>query len=150
MNMKPLPLLLLLLLPAGTVFAQESICTVTFQGGATYQCEIADDFIERAIGLKNHAELPAGTGMIFIYQPPSRTSFWMPPSMKFPLDIVFLDDQKRIVHLVENAAPCTDPRGLDCPGFSPEFAVSFVVEIPAGEIEKHAFEIGQQVSFVVP
>lgn len=139
---------LFLLLTALPAAAQEKTAVVEFPGGQRYRCEVADTYMTRAIGLKNHESLPPCTGMLFVYPKPSYTSFWMPPEMKFPLDLVFLDQERCIVHLAENAQPCEASNYLDCETYSPEIAVSFVIEIPAGDIKKLDLEIGDRVSIV--
>jgi uncharacterized membrane protein (UPF0127 family) len=139
---------LLLHFSASPCYADDNI-EVTFPGGEVYQCELANTTLARAIGLRNHQGLAEKTGMLFVYPKPSMTSFWMPPSMSFSLDIIFLDADKQIVHISENAEPCKDPSGFDCPTFSPDFKVSYVIEIPAGDVKKLSLEIGQRVSFVV-
>lgn len=123
---------------------------VTLPDGATVSCEIADSPTERGIGLSRHAQLPEGTGMLFIYPEPRETSFWMPPEMKFSLDIVFLDAQRRVLHIAANAPPCPDPRGWDCPGYSPEEPVSLVLEIPAGSAQRHGIKTGVTLAMTLP
>lgn len=145
--------LLLLTLPAFQAYAQEMEYLsgeVTFPDGSTFRCQLADDVAKRSTGLKNHLELPPGQGMLFVYPYPSNTSFWMPPEMKFPLDMIFLDNNKRVVHLAEKAQPCKDTSGNDCDSYSPDRRVSFVVEVPAGTIEKTKLKKGNLLKIKFP
>ena len=142
-----------MLLLCGSLFAQEreyQVAKVIFAGGKSIQCQLADTLLKRSIGLKYHNELPPGTGMLFVYPYPSRTSFWMPPEMKFNLDMVFLDRNRRIVHLAANATPCKDVTGTDCESYSPSRKVSYVIEIPAGEVARLGLKKGNLVKIQFP
>jgi uncharacterized membrane protein (UPF0127 family) len=138
----------ILVLINSSLSAQEKEVLVTFPDGETYACFLADSLFERSAGLRYHNSLEKGTGMLFVYPKPSLTSFWMPPDMKFDLDMIFLNQNGEIVHLVHSAKPCKDKNGFDCESHSPPFPVSYVLEIPAGDIKKLGLENGEPLSFV--
>lgn len=73
-------------------------------GSAGFSVEIADDAGERAQGLMHRESLPAGAGMLFVYEHPQPVSFWMENTL-IPLDMVFLDAAGRVVKVHENAVP---------------------------------------------
>lgn len=123
---------------------------VRYPDGSEVRCELADTPIARNIGLSRHAVLPEGTGMLFVYPKPRETSFWMPPEMRFSLDMIFLDAASRIIHIAHDAPPCPDPNGMNCPGYSPDMPVLFVLEIPAGSARSHGLEIGNQLVISLP
>ena len=61
---------------------------------------------------------------------------------KIPLDMIFIDDQGRIVGIVENAEPMTtDPRNV-------KGSSQFVLEINGGISRKEGLRAGQMVRFV--
>lgn len=123
---------------------------VSYPDGTEVRCELADTPIARNTGLSKHEELPEGTGMLFVYPKPRETSFWMPPEMRFSLDMIFLDKDRKIVHIAHDAPPCPDPKGWDCPSYSPDLPVSFVLEVPAGSARAHGLEIGDQLTITLP
>jgi hypothetical protein len=67
-------------------------------GSKTYQLEIAADDASREHGLMERDSMPADHGMIFVFTAPSEQTFWMHHT-RFPLDIIFADDQKKVVSI---------------------------------------------------
>ncbi len=98
---------------------------------------------ERRVGLSRRASLPAGVGgMLFVFDPPERTSFWMRETW-LPLDIAFIDPAG-VVRRVVYAAPPNDTR------FRYESPVPsrYVVEVPAGTAASVGLEPGARVELV--
>jgi len=61
---------------------------------------VADSFFHSLIGLMGRRGLESGHGL-WIVPCQSVHTFWM----RFPIDIVFLDEHHRVVHLAENLKP---------------------------------------------
>ncbi len=69
---------------------------------------------ERIIGLSGNKRLDKKSGMIFYFDKASKSNcFWMKDTL-IPLDMVFLDNDKKIVTVHENVAPDTYPNEY-CP-----------------------------------
>jgi uncharacterized membrane protein (UPF0127 family) len=81
-------------------------------------------------------------GMLFVYQDEGRHTFWM-KNMRFPLDIIWIDSNKRVVDIYEFALPCKE----FCKTISPQSAAKFILEVNAGFVRKHQIKIGNTVSF---
>lgn len=60
----------------------------------------ANTFFGRFRGLMGRAELPTGHGLLLDGDNSIHTFF-----MRFPIDVVFLDRQRRVVHLMHRVAP---------------------------------------------
>ncbi|WP_413875315.1 DUF192 domain-containing protein [Albidovulum sp.] len=73
-------------------------------GQARFAVEIADDEAERAQGLMFRQELPAGAGMLFIYDRPQGVAFWMKNTL-IPLDMVFIGADGRVNGVHSDAVP---------------------------------------------
>jgi uncharacterized membrane protein (UPF0127 family) len=66
--------------------------------------------------------------------------------MKIPLDILWLDREKRVVHIEKNVPPCKeDP----CPSYSSRFPALYVLEIKAGSVEEHGLKMYDRIDFVL-
>jgi uncharacterized protein len=109
--------------------------------------EIAVTPEEQSKGLSIKEDLQENQGMIFPYKAPKVLAFWM-KDMKFPIDIFWLDSDKRVVHIEKNLQPCNP--FLPCPSFSPDTKAQYVLETAAGLSDRIDIKIGTQVDFQLP
>lgn len=110
-------------------------------GGNEFYLEVADTPKSRAKGLGGSEGINPGQGMLFIFEQPDIECFWM-LDVDFPIDILWFDKDKRLIHKIERLSPDTYPNSF-CP-FSP---AQYVVELPAGDAAKHRLELGKGLSF---
>ena len=98
-------------------------------------------------GLGERDRLPAGQGMLFLHTEEVPAPFWM-KGMRFPLDILWIDSQGRIVHLERNipAQPGVPDNQLRL--YRPSAPARAVLEINAGEADARNFDVGEQVLFI--
>lgn len=68
------------------------------------ECDLADTYQKQVIGLQNHSSLRPESGMLFTYGSPQHLSFWM-GTVKFPIDIIFVGADNRILKIYRNCAP---------------------------------------------
>ena len=88
-----------------------------------------------AKGLMNRKSLSQDSGMLFIFPNEQIRTFWMKDTL-IPLDMIFLDKQKKIVGIVYNAIPQTlDIKTVDKPA-------QYVLEINAGQALMNNLKIG--------
>lgn len=88
-------------------FKKEGILTISTMGGdsiTTIDIELADTQDERAQGLMYRQSLDGLQGMLFLFDETRPQSFWM-KNTYIPLDIIFLDENNRIVDMYQNAEP---------------------------------------------
>lgn len=104
--------------------------------GITYVVELAETKEEHALGLSGRTELDADMGMLFIFDQPGRYGFWM-PDMHFPIDIIWIDADWRIVDISANVPPESYPKV-----FTPTSPAMYVLEVYAGNAAASGWEIG--------
>lgn len=105
--------------------------------------EVADDEPERRRGLMFRESLPPGRGMWFVFDSAQPLAFWM-KNVKFPIDIIFLDDARYVVKVWKTVAPCM---AGDCPAYPSAVPARYVLEAPAGFCDDYRITEGQRVMF---
>jgi uncharacterized membrane protein (UPF0127 family) len=109
---KILPLIVIALLapagPAGAVAAgplpTEKIVIDTARGPRAFRVEVAADDPSRERGLMQRAHLATNAGMLFDFQRPVMTAFWMKDT-PISLDILFVRADGTISTIAANAIP---------------------------------------------
>lgn len=81
--------------------------------------------------------------MLFIFEENGVYPFWM-KNVSFPIDILWLDDQKTVVHVGEDVPPC---REAPCPVYSPGVPARYVLEVPAGDAKRYGLRSGLTAEF---
>lgn len=116
---------------------------VILPDGAAIRVEVASDDPTRAQGLMFRDQLAADRGMIFLFPQTGNYPFWMKNTL-IPLDMIWIDEQKRIVAVKQNVPPCkADP----CPSYDPQAFARYVLELAAGVAGRHGLVNGQTVRF---
>jgi uncharacterized membrane protein (UPF0127 family) len=100
------------------------------------------ELMAKGLAVKN--ELRDNESMLFVYEEPSKQSFWM-KDMRFPIDIIWIDSNGRIVHIEENLEPC--PLAPICPTYAPNADSQFVLETVSGFAQRHNIGLGTYVRF---
>ncbi len=112
-----------------------------FINNSQFLVEVAQTNAEKSLGLSGREGLNTNAGMLFIFNKPSKQYFWM-KDMKFPIDIVWIDENKKIVGFEENAKPEDYPEA-----YPSSQNVSYVLEISSGEVEKLGIKVGDTAIF---
>jgi hypothetical protein len=119
---------------------------VFFPDGSAVTAELAMTDEERQQGLMFREGLAADQGMLFIFEDEEIHSFWM-KNMRFSIDILWLDRDRRIVHVESRVPPCAaDP----CPSYIPDKPASFVLELQSGAARKHGLKLYDRLDFILP
>jgi uncharacterized membrane protein (UPF0127 family) len=112
-------------------------------GKNNFSVEVAISSAAITQGLSGRAKLKKGSGMLFIFPGLFQQSMWM-IDMKFPLDIVWLDEYLTVVHITYNTLPC--PNAQNCPSYSSVRRVKYAIEMTAGDAEAYGFEKEMKLS----
>lgn len=65
-----------------------------------YKVKEAKSEEEREKGLQEVSKLPEDEGMLFYFDPPQKVSFWMKDT-EISLDIVFIDEDEKVISVVQ-------------------------------------------------
>jgi uncharacterized membrane protein (UPF0127 family) len=113
-------------------------------GSGVFQVKVAQDPTSRAKGLSGVTSIGPNEGLLFVFDTEEKWGIWM-KDMKIPLDIIWLDSNKKVVHIVKDAAPelSTDHT------FEPTKAAKYVLELRAGATSEYSIKIGDAAVFTV-
>ena len=92
-------------------------------------------------GLSGMDSLPNDSAMLFIFDFPDIYGFWM-KDMKFAIDIIWLDADKKIVYLEKNATPESYPNA-----FMPTANSMYVIETNSGFVDQNGLVLGSVLDF---
>lgn len=116
---------------------------VIFKDGFRVKVEIAADDENRAQGLMYRDHLADDRGMIFFFPQKGDYAFWMKNTI-IPLDMIWIDEAKKVVHIAHDVPPCqADP----CPSYPPGAEAMYVLEVAAGVAAKHHVANGDVLTF---
>ena len=118
--------------------------TIVYVKNITIIADLALTQEQQTKGLSGRNHLQENQGMLFVSKTPGRYGFWM-HSMKFPLDIFWLDSNHSVVYIKENLQPCLNI--LNCPTYVPGTDSLYVVETVAGFAQKYNITKGTQFNF---
>jgi uncharacterized membrane protein (UPF0127 family) len=88
-------------------------------------------------------QLREGTGMLFFFPATGDYPFWMKNTL-IPLDLIWIDESHKVVHVAGNVPPCkADP----CPSYPPNAPARYVLELAAGMAGRHRVVTGSTLRF---
>lgn len=102
------------------------------------EVQIADTDPRRARGLMFQDPLPFDQGMLLAFDSSNKRSIWM-LNMQFSLDIIWINDIGRVVHIEKNVPPCkTAVETVTCPSYKGgNKDAQYVLEVTAGFVDKN-------------
>ncbi|MBQ7660220.1 MAG: DUF192 domain-containing protein [Alphaproteobacteria bacterium] len=121
----------------------KQIVVQTQSKDVVYNVEVADTLKKLQKGLMFRNHLPSNQGMLFLFdnQHLQPVAMWM-KNTYISLDMLFIGKNKTIVAIVQN----TEPLSLKIISPTREY-VSAVLELNAGEVKKHAIQVGDKVLY---
>lgn len=100
---------------------------------------VADNEAKRTKGLGGLVSIPADYGMFFIFDRSDYQNIWM-KDMLFPIDIIWVDENNKIVHIEKNISPATYPKI-----FTASVKARFVLELNAGMSSVYDLKVGDLI-----
>jgi len=141
--------LLAVLVPSVRAGEHPAVIPLTLPSGKVLQTEVMIKDEDRAMGLMFRPSLPLDHGMLFLFERPDFHGIWM-KNCKFPIDILWLDADHKVVHLAEKVPPCTAKVDSACEVYYPLARASFVVELNAGQARREKALVGSTILFKLP
>ncbi len=144
-----LVLLAILLMSLSTFLVQREeakMIIVTFPTGIELEAEVADTPEKLLFGLAFQEALPPNGGMIYIFEQPGAHRVTT-KEYRFPVDLIWIDEQHQVVQLVEKVEPCRkDP----CPWYGPPpVAVRYLIQAEAGFIKAKGVMVGDELKYTL-
>ncbi|MCA9339006.1 DUF192 domain-containing protein [Candidatus Saccharibacteria bacterium] len=112
-------------------------------GDSVISAKVMRTDAERSKGLGGKTKLNDGEGALFVYKDDDMHGIWM-KDMKINIDIIWLNKDKKVVHIVKNAAPESYPKS-----FKPSKPARYVLEVPAGYTTREKINVGTPANFIV-
>jgi uncharacterized membrane protein (UPF0127 family) len=132
--------------PASSTAAAPDVIPLTLPSGKVLQVEVMVKDEDRAMGLMFRPALPEDRGMLFVFEDVAFHGIWM-KNCRFPIDILWLDEARNVVHVAEAVPPCkADP----CPVYQPLRKAAYVVELNAGQARREKAAVAAELSFRLP
>lgn len=126
-----------------SVFLSLSVPRVNLQlGDGIFKTTLAISDNERQRGLSGRSGLDSGEAMLLIFERDDKWPIWM-KDMHFAIDIIWINSDKEVVHIVKNARPESYPDRQ----FAPRSAAKYVLEVPAGTVAERNIRVGNVAKF---
>lgn len=136
--------IVLIFLIFGFYFAQKYYSTkieVVKLAEQQIKVDLAITDAEHNQGLSGRAFLKEDEGMLFIFKASGKYGFWM-KDMLFPIDIIWIDADLKVVYIKKDARPELYPEV-----YSSDKSAKYILEVVSGFSEKNNLKVGDTVEF---
>ena len=119
---------------------------ITFPNGKTVIAETMLRDVDQMRGMMFRDSLAKDRGMLFVHQEEKNVPYWM-YQVRIPLDIIWMDRQRRIVEISANTPACTSTTSRDCPSYGGHEKARYVLELAGGGAALYGLKVGDTLSF---
>ena len=127
--------------PKGT-----EVIEIRFPSGTNLQAEVAETPEKLLFGLAFRETLPDDRGIILLFEESGLHKVWT-KQYQFNVDLIWVNESKHVVHIVETAVPCaSDP--CEWYGPPPERA-RYLIEANSGFVDRAQVAEGQELVFAL-
>ncbi|GKS59972.1 hypothetical protein YTPLAS18_34990 [Nitrospira sp.] len=119
---------------------------VTFPNGQQLEGEVANTPEKLLFGLAFRETLPTGSALLMIFDESGLHRVWT-KEYRIPVDMIWVDESKHIVHVMEGLTPCEkDP----CPRYGPPSAnARYILQTRAGFVKDAGVAVGMELKFTL-
>lgn len=107
----------------------------------TYNLEYAKTTSQQELGLSDRPCLPDDGALLFLFPTDDKFGIWM-KNMKFPIDVIWLDKDRRIVTIKKDMEPSSYPKI-----FYPDTTSRYVIELKKGSADKLKVQVGSTLDW---
>jgi uncharacterized membrane protein (UPF0127 family) len=119
---------------------------VTLPNGKQIKAEPVYRDLEITRGLMFRDSLPPNGGMLFLHTKIDKYQYWT-HNLKFPVDIVWMDEQHMVVEVYPNAPPCTEKSARQCTTYGGRHLARYVLEMNANVAVPNGIREGVYLMF---
>jgi len=112
-------------------------------GNNSFDLLVANTYSKLMLGLMKLKSIGKHEGMILVFKREARHGIWM-LNMNFPIDIIWLDKNFKVVDIAYDAQPCNSI--LNCITYYPIENARYVVEITSGMAKRMKLKKGAKVA----
>lgn len=105
------------------------------------KAEIASTESDRAKGLSGRKDMSEDEALKMVFDEEDYHSIWM-KDMNFSIDIIWVDTDREVVDIKENASPESYPEV-----FTPQSPAKYILEVKAGVVSENDLKIGDKLDF---
>ena len=111
-------------------------------GDGVYSAKLATSQVDREKGLSKIPDFSGNQALLMVFPGDGLWGIWM-KDMKFPIDIVWLDVSKKVVHIEQNVSPDTSTDVT----YYPRVPSRYVLELSAGSVKSKNIKLKQIAIF---
>lgn len=130
----------------GTDSGSLNTAEVTFPNGRKVIAETMLRDIDQMRGMMFRDALAQDRGMLFVHTADENHPYWM-YQVRIPLDMIWMNHERRIVEISANAPPCPSKSARECPSFGGHEKSRYVLELAGGAAEIYGLHVGDRLSF---
>ena len=119
---------------------------ITFPNGKTVIAETMVRDTDLLRGMMFRESLAKDRGMLFIHPEEQNFPYWM-YQVRIPLDIIWMDHQRRIVEISANTPACASKSAKECPSYGGHEKARYVLELAGGGAATYGLKVGDSLSF---
>lgn len=119
---------------------------ITFPNGKSVVAETMLRNDDQMRGMMFRDSLAQDRGMLFVHPQEGNVPYWM-YQVRIPLDIIWMDHQRRIVEISANTPACTSKSSRDCPSYGGHEKARYVLELAGGGAALYGLKVGDVLSF---
>jgi uncharacterized membrane protein (UPF0127 family) len=97
-------------------------------------------------GMMFRDSLAKDRGMLFVHPSDGNYAYWM-YQCRIPLDIIWMNHDRRIVEISTDTPPCPSKAAHECPSFGGHEKARYVLELAGGGAALYGLHVGDSLSF---